>query len=425
MQLLKKDRLFEDEFKARKFFIRVEKNQKSSYSYKSKLSKYPKLQYERKTRKNTEVLVKATSSCKNKTGLKAYLKYISRNGELEILTSDDEKIIGRENLNEAVKSFDRAVRIPTERDIAKYNLKEKREILNFVFSMKGNSGATTEQIQKATYNALKRKFPNNYFAMVQHKDTDNPHCHICLNMTDDNGKRINPRKKDFEDLRKLFAVELSKMNIEATATIKRKIIYDKEKVDFEESKKLHFKVLDFGEAYYNFEEPIYEKDKKEKSYFVTYEVSKGKKVTFWGKDLFRVITENNVEKGDFCRFTITDEEEKQVEFKRKVKDSKTGKFIKDENGKFKYELVQKTVYKKVWDTSILGKNEKLLTPLKKFHSNIYGVVVSDDSYVAPTLEEKNKSAAIFENEKEKQEAVKNEKSKNTGKEKSKDDDMQQ
>jgi nickase/relaxase len=45
---------------------------------------------------------------------------------------------------------------------------------------------------------------------------------LCLKITDAHGKRINPKKSDLNDIRKKFALELNRMNIDATATIRKK-----------------------------------------------------------------------------------------------------------------------------------------------------------------------------------------------------------
>lgn len=64
-----------------------------------------------------------------------------------------------------------------------------------VFSMKTHSTTPKEKLQQATITSLKKIYPNNFFVVAFHGDTDNPHCHICLKIADKNGKRINPKKQ--------------------------------------------------------------------------------------------------------------------------------------------------------------------------------------------------------------------------------------
>lgn len=90
----KKDEL-DDLFIAKKVFTELDKKQKNSYSYKNKIgsykyhSKQPIFSVKNYTKKQTEVVIKITGSSKNFGSLKAHLKYISRNGELEIENSDE------------------------------------------------------------------------------------------------------------------------------------------------------------------------------------------------------------------------------------------------------------------------------------------------------------------------------------------------
>ena len=77
----------EDEWFAKKVFIQTSKRQNSSGAYKLKNAKKA---YIPSARKNTEVVVKITGSSTNFEKWKAHLKYISRNGKLEVESSDEE-----------------------------------------------------------------------------------------------------------------------------------------------------------------------------------------------------------------------------------------------------------------------------------------------------------------------------------------------
>ncbi|MBR8465814.1 relaxase/mobilization nuclease domain-containing protein [Campylobacter sp. faydin G-140] len=224
--------------------------------------------------------------------------------------------------------------------------KPKRETLNFVFSMRDHLQAPANKIQEAAIKVLKEKFPDNYFLAAIHNDTDNPHCHICLKITDAHGKRINPKKSDLDDLRKNFALELNRMNIDATATIRKKIQINKDGkiIDEPEIKSHHYEVTGFGEAPYKFNSD------NDQSYYVNYKTPTGKIVTIWSKDLKKVIEENKINVGEFCRFAITGEQEmKFVYFDKKTKNT-----------------IEKTSYKKMWDVSVNDRLEKELKPLKKY-----------------------------------------------------------
>jgi nickase/relaxase len=90
-------------------------------------------------------------------------------------------------------SLDVANAEPTDYEIASSYFKDKFEKLGIPSALQGE--------------AYKRAFITNM---------------LCLKITDAHGKRINPKKSDLNDIRKKFALELNRMNIDATATIRKK-----------------------------------------------------------------------------------------------------------------------------------------------------------------------------------------------------------
>lgn len=355
----------DDIWKAKKVWRHFEKKQKSTYSYRNK-KKYIIVSSKSRPKKNTEVVVKITGSSKNYGALKAHLRYISRNGNIPVMNENGEVFNGKEELKDLYQSYNNYYKIPTEKFLQDNSLKERRETLNIVFSMKDFDNAPVKKIQKAAINTIKKKYPHNYFVIAMHNDTDNPHCHLSLKITDNFGKRINPKKADLNDLRKEFALELNKLNVEATATIRRRINtrtneeleqniyikdeYNNEKINGKKHKAHHYKVVDYGRANYKFD------PKGEDSFYVRYRTSKGKDIEIWSKDLERVVAENNVLPNDYCRFVITGEE--QLVFRTK-------QIIERDEKRYLQDVI-KTAYKKSWDVSIEGKNEKELKPLKEF-----------------------------------------------------------
>ena len=333
----------EDIFKAKRVIKRFEAKQKSTYVYNIKSKK--SISYSNK-KNSKEVVVKITGSAKDFEGLKGHIKYISRNGDIELLSSDNEIFTGKNDLKNAVANFNSGDKIPTKNELFTNAKKPKRETLNFVFSMRDHLQAPANKIQEAAVKILKEKFPDNYFLAAIHNDTDNPHCHICLKITDAHGKRINPKKSDLDDLRKNFALELNRMNIDATATIRKKfkICKDGKIIDEPEIKSHHYEVTGFGEAPYKFNSD------NEQSYYVNYKTPTGKIVTIWSKDLKKVVEKNEINVGEFCRFAITGEQEiKFVYLDKKTKNT-----------------IEKTTYKKMWDVSVNSRLEKELKPLKKY-----------------------------------------------------------
>ncbi|ENU2792778.1 MobP1 family relaxase [Campylobacter jejuni] len=349
-------KIFDDEIIAKKVFTKIENASKLPLNYINKnKNKYTKdvktgkLVSKNMFRKNTEVVVKITSGSKNSQALSKHLDYISRDGNVELITSDFDKYIGKDDILEVKRIFkNEGAPIP----LYKEGAKEKRHTINMVFSMKEHSTTPKEKLQQAAIIALKKSYPNNFFVLAFHADTDNPHCHICLKVADKNGKRINPKKADLANLRSEFAKALNELGVEAKATSKkqREVEINQEfsvklntnnKLNQTPKIKMHYyQIMDFGEANYQFST---DKNAK-KSYYVSYKTKKGI-TTIWGQDLERVIKENKVLRGEYARFKIVGQEDYEIRKKVKINN--------------KWQEVSKILKKPIWDVSVIGREKDL------------------------------------------------------------------
>lgn len=368
-----KSYLDDDEFKAKRVFLKFENKQNNFYKgpagYKRAAKKSAYFMSGNQYKRNTQIIVKITGNDGTFEKLKSHIRYITRNGEIGVYTSYDEMIIGKENLKEIWDSFNQdGYRIPTEKELFTNCQKEKRETLHIVFSMKDYTNASMVQIRLAAMETIQQKYPNNYFVLAMHNDTAHPHCHLILKTRDTFGKRIDPKKKDLDDLRKGFVLELNKLGVDATTKIKRKydnqgqevnsnIITSSDKNYWTRNKQNqhkphHYQIVSYGKANYKFDES------NEPSFYVLYRTSKGKDIDVWANDLERVVSESNLQIGEYARLAITGEEAYQ-------------KTIYDKKTKTSY---KKTIYKKTWDISVEGRAEKILKPLKKFSQPKYETI---------------------------------------------------
>ncbi|WP_216681629.1 MobP1 family relaxase [Campylobacter novaezeelandiae] len=354
-------KIFDDEIIAKKVFTKVENASKLPLNYINKnKNKYTKdiktgkLINKNMFRKNTEVVVKITSGSKNLQALSKHLDYISRKGNVELITNDFDKYVGEDEVFEVKKIFkNEGSPIP----LYKEGAKEKRHTINMVFSMKEHSTTPKEKLQQATITALKRIYPNNLFVLAFHGDTDNPHCHICLKVADKNGKRINPKKADLANLRAEFAKALNELGVEAKATNKKqreveinqefsaKLNMNNELNQTPKIKMHYYQVMDFGSANYQFSTD----ENAKKSYYVSYKTKKGI-TTIWGQDLERVVKENKVLRGEYARFKIVGQEDYEIIKKAKINNQ--------------WQEVSKILKKPIWDVSVIGR-EKDLKPISK------------------------------------------------------------
>ncbi|EAH9176487.1 spore coat protein CotH [Campylobacter coli] len=349
-------RIFDDEIIAKKVFTKIENASKLPLNYINKnRDKYTKdiktgkLISKNMFRKNTEVVVKITSGSKNSQALSKHLDYISRDGNVELITNDFDRYVGEDEILEVKRIFkNEGSPIP----LYKEGAKEKRHTINMVFSMKEHSTTPKEKLQQAVITTLKRMYPNNFFVVAFHNDTDNPHCHVCLKVADKNGKRINPKKADLANLRAEFAKALNELGVEAKATNKKqreveinqefsvKLNTNNEINQAPKIKMHYYQVMDFGEANYQFST---DKNAK-KSYYVSYKTKKGI-TTIWGQDLERVVRENKVLRGEYARFKIVGQEEYEIKRKAKINN--------------KWQEVVKTLKKPIWEVSVIGREKDL------------------------------------------------------------------
>ena len=339
--MTKRINLNEDELRAKRVFTKLERASISPYNYSKKTNKGIKRPIVKNTPRGKEVVIKITGNSKNFQKWKAHFSYVTRKGELEVVESELYKYQGKEELKQFQEFFnDSGENIPNESQ----NVKERREVLHFVFSMKEHEATPSDKLLNAVLKTMKEKYPNNASYAVFHADTDNPHIHCDLKISGIDGNRIDVRKKDLEQLRKNFAKNLNDLGIEAYATRKyekynldKNVNYNKQ----DNIKNHHYEVTQFGKAKYKFD------DRNNESYFVSYKNKNGDITTIWSKELEKVINENNVKVGEFVKFQKVD----KVPIERTIRK-------KAVNGK--REVFTKTSFKDVWDCSIIGINEKNL-----------------------------------------------------------------
>ena len=260
--MTKRINLNEDELRAKRVFTKLERASISPYNYSKKTNKGIKRPIVKNTPRGKEVVIKITGNSKNFQKWKAHFSYVTRKGELEVVESELYKYQGKEELKQFQEFFnDSGENIPNESQ----NVKERREVLHFVFSMKEHEATPSDKLLNAVLKTMKEKYPNNASYAVFHGDTDNPHIHCDLKISGIDGNRIDVRKKDLEQLRKNFAKNLNDLGIEAYATRKyekynldKNVNYNKQ----DNIKNHHYEVTQFGKAKYKFDDKNYNVPRK-------------------------------------------------------------------------------------------------------------------------------------------------------------------
>lgn len=316
-----------------------------------------------------EVMIKITSNARNKTQLLKHIEYISRDGELELLSADNHIFLGKADTKDCVESY---ANIPQSFE----RVRERRETYNMVFSMRDYEECEPHILQEAAFATMKKLYPNAQFVLALHKDTDNPHCHICLNANNFDGSRIHIQKKDLFAMRQSFAKELNERGVYALAT-KRSDSYRGYEIALNaprrtelDLKQKFYGIIDFGEAPYN------DDNLNKDSFFISYLVN-NKKVTIWGEHLKELVQKYDLQQSDFIRV-------KKIGYKLRPYT-----FEKTIGGKT-YEITNASKVA-VWDISIRDRAEKDFVKLPK--PKTFKPIVRLKQSPKPTQKESNNANA--------------------------------
>ena len=170
---------------------------------------YIRARLEAAVRRAPQVMVKVTGGGRGMKAIAAHLRYISKNGRLEIEDELGRKSQGREAVQELAEEWRYAGSLIPE-------VSDRREAFNIMLSMPRGVDALT--VQRAAREFAELELADHKYVMVLHEHQANPHVHLSVRAESRNGKRLNPRKADFLRWREVFAERLRGWGIEAEAT---------------------------------------------------------------------------------------------------------------------------------------------------------------------------------------------------------------
>jgi hypothetical protein len=181
-------------------------------------------------RQSPQVMVKITGNCSDMKGLASSIDYVARGGKYR-KKSEQEVALENENGDVFLGVDGRELLrrewalggppIPDNAIVAGVidGKKPAREVLKIIYSMPADVGR--DAVSAAAKAAVAKTFKNHQWVIAHHSDTDNQHTHVLVKMVDMDGKRMNPRKGDLENWRKVFAHELNARGVEAVSTRRR------------------------------------------------------------------------------------------------------------------------------------------------------------------------------------------------------------
>ncbi|HDR9172994.1 TPA: hypothetical protein QDB23_000172 [Burkholderia vietnamiensis] len=173
-------------------------------------------QVTRTLRRTPEVMVKITNKAASAQGMGAvrrHLRYISRNGKIELEDQNGDRIAGKDALRDLAKTW----------QLGGWGIPEtstRREVFNILLSMP--PGTDRQAVRDAARGFASLEFSDGRaYVFAVHDDEAHPHVHLSIQVRGSDGRRLNPRHKDLQRWREHFAEKLREHGVEANATPRR------------------------------------------------------------------------------------------------------------------------------------------------------------------------------------------------------------
>jgi hypothetical protein len=173
-------------------------------------------QIERTLKHTPEVMVKITNKAASAQGMGAvrrHLRYISRNGGVELEDQNGDRMVGVDALRDLTKAW----------QLGGWGIPEhspRREVFNVLLSMP--PGTDRRAVRDAVRDFAAQEFGDGRaYVFAAHDDEAHPHVHLSVQVRGPDGRRLNPRHKDLQRWRERFAAQLREHGVEANATPRR------------------------------------------------------------------------------------------------------------------------------------------------------------------------------------------------------------
>jgi hypothetical protein len=173
-------------------------------------------QIARTLRRTPEVMVKITNKAASAQGMGAvrrHLRYISRNGRVELEDQNGDRIAGVEALRDLTQAW----------QLGGWGIPEsstRREVFNVLLSMP--PGTDRRAVREAARDFAAQEFSDGRaYVFAAHEDEAHPHVHLSVQVRGPDGRRLNPRHKDLQRWRERFAEQLREHGVDANATPRR------------------------------------------------------------------------------------------------------------------------------------------------------------------------------------------------------------
>lgn len=160
-------------------------------------------------RRAPQAVVRVTGGGRGMGAIAAHLRYIGKNGQLEM---EDDRGVSR-NGEEAVRDI-----VDQWRHAGRYigNVEHHREALNLMLSMP--AGTEPSLVAEAAREFARLELGGHRWVMVLHRHQANPHVHLCVKLRSVEGDRLRHGPADLRRWRETFAERLRTFGLEVEAT---------------------------------------------------------------------------------------------------------------------------------------------------------------------------------------------------------------
>lgn len=173
-------------------------------------------QLARTLRCTPEVMVKITNKASGAQGMgsvRRHLRYISRNGRVELEDQNGDRIAGAEAVRDLAWTW----------QLGGWGIPEtshRREVFNILLSMP--PGTNRQAVRDAARDFAALEFGDGrVYVFAAHDDEAHPHVHLSVQVRGPDGRRLNPRRQDLQRWRERFAEQLRAHGVDANATPRR------------------------------------------------------------------------------------------------------------------------------------------------------------------------------------------------------------
>ena len=166
-----------------------------------------------------EVMVKVSGGASSTRGVTAHLRYIDRQGKLEIETDEGQRPKGKSVEAELVAAWDLdSLKAETHGPYRRMAGRMPTKLVhNVILSMP--KGSPADKVLRASRDFAREQFALKHrYAMVLHTDQEHPHVHLVIKTVSEHGERLNIRKATLRQWREVFAQCLRAHGVAANAT---------------------------------------------------------------------------------------------------------------------------------------------------------------------------------------------------------------